>query len=163
MLIKEISNINPISNLKKHLDFINYIDTSSVLDGKLLNIQKLYNNFPSRAQRYLKENDILISSVRPNLLHNYFCKNNIQNGIASTGFIQIRIKVPSIIHPRFLYYFLTSTKNILKYTIVADSSQTTIPSFNKDIIENLGLPDIPYANQQHIVDTKSRLKYLPTS
>ena len=163
MLIKEISNINPISNLKKHLNFINYIDTSSVLDGKLLNIQKIYNNFPSRAQRYLKENDILISSVRPNLLHNYFCKNAIPNGIVSTGFIQIRVKVPTIIHPRFLYYFLTSTKNILKYSRIADSSQTTIPSFNKDIIENLDLPDISYANQLHIVDTKSRLKYLPTS
>ena len=37
--------------------------------------------------------------------------------------------------------------------MIADSSQTTFPSFNKDVIENLEI-DLPnLETQQHIVDT----------
>ena len=103
MLVKDIANVNPLSK-QKYNNFINYIDTSSVYDGKLLNIQKIHSNFPSRAQRIIGINDILISSVRPNLLHNYFINKNINNGVASSGFIHIRVK-DNLINPRFLYYF----------------------------------------------------------
>ena len=37
MFIKEISDINPTSS-NKNYSFINYIDTSSVHDGNLLNV-----------------------------------------------------------------------------------------------------------------------------
>ena len=150
MLVKDIANVNP-SSKQKYNNFINYIDTSSVYDGKLLNIQKIHSNFPSRAQRIIGINDILISSVRPNLLHNYFINKNINNGVASSGFIHIRVK-DNLINPRFLYYFLTSHNNISLYSAIAESSQTTIPSFNKDVIENLELPDISVSKQLLIVD-----------
>lgn len=155
MLVKDIANVNPLSK-QKYNNFINYIDTSSVYDGKLLNIQKIHSNFPSRAQRIIGINDILISSVRPNLLHNYFINKNINNGVASSGFIHIRVK-DNLINPRFLYYFLTSHNNISLYSAIAESSQTTIPSFNKDVIENLELPDISVSKQLLIVDTVGSL------
>lgn len=155
MLVKDIANVNPLSK-QKYNNFINYIDTSSVYDGKLLNIQKIHSNFPSRAQRIIGINDILISSVRPNLLHNYFINKNINNGVASSGFIHIRVK-DNLINPRFLYYFLTSNNNISLYSAIAESSQTTIPSFNKDVIENLELPDISVSKQLLIVDTVGSL------
>lgn len=151
MQIKDIAIINPNSKIR-YKNFINYIDTSSVLDGKLLNIQKLYPNYPSRAQRILEKNDILISSVRPNLLHNYFINKNIEYGVASSGFLQIRT-LSEKTNPRFLYYFLTSSKNVSKYSAIAESSQTTIPTFNKDIIENLEIPNYSYDQQLLIVDT----------
>ena len=158
MLVKDIANVNPLSK-HKYNNFINYIDTSSVYDGKLLNIQKIHSNFPSRAQRIIGINDILISSVRPNLLHNYFINKNINNGVASSGFIHIRVK-DNLINPRFLYYFLTSHNNISLYSAIAESSQTTIPSFNKDVIENLELPDISVSKQLLIVDIIAYLKFL---
>ena len=81
MLIKDIVIFNP-KGLKAK-DYINYIDTSSVEDGKLIDVQKLHSNFPSRAQRVIQRNDLLISSVRPNLKHNYFVSHQIENGIAN--------------------------------------------------------------------------------
>ena len=80
MLVKNIAKINP-KPTSHYTDFINYIDTSSVNDGVLSTVTYLDSNFPSRAQREVFENDILISSVRPRLKHNYFvsCKNVFKN------------------------------------------------------------------------------------
>lgn len=150
MKIKEIAVFNPNSK-EKYNDYINYIDTSSVYDGKLLNLQYLTEKYPSRAQRKIRIEDILISSVRPNLLHNYFVNKKISHGIASTGFIQIRINSDKYI-PRFIYYYLTSKKNVSRYSSIADASQTTFPTFNKDIIENMDVPELNIDIQQHIVD-----------
>lgn len=151
MKVKELAQINPKSKFNNY-DFINYIDTSSVVDGTLLNVQYLDKDYPSRAQRSIEKFDILISSVRPNLKHNYFVKVDKENLIASTGFIQIRCKT-NVVIPQYLYYFLSSEKRVNHYTMIANSSQTTFPSFNKDVIENLEI-DLPnLKTQQHIVDT----------
>ena len=104
MRIKDIAIFNP-KGIKPN-DYINYIDTSSVEDGKLIYVQKLYSEIPSRAQRAISMNDILISSVRPILKHNYYVNKKIENCIASTGFIQIRV-ISNTVLPQFLYYYLT--------------------------------------------------------
>lgn len=151
MLIKQISDINPKSSNKNH-SFINYIDTSSVHDGNLLNVTFLDHGYPSRAQRELKIDDILISSVRPNLKHNYFVKSELPNLIGSTGFIQIRLNNRNY-SSKYIYYFLTSQKRVDYYSSIANFSQTTFPSFNKDVIENLEIPNISLNEQLHIVNT----------
>jgi type I restriction enzyme S subunit len=38
------------------------------------------------------------------------------------------------------------------YQTIAETSQSTFPSFNKDVIENMAFPDVSLAEQQHIVD-----------
>lgn len=149
MRIKDIAIFNPKGN--KPEEYINYIDTSSVEDGKLYEVQTLSREIPSRAQRLIALNDILISSVRPNLRHNYFVNKEIPHGIASTGFIQIRV-ISSNVNPQFLYYFLTSEQKVLHYQTIAETSQSTFPSFNKDVIEGLDFPNITLDDQQHIVD-----------
>ena len=150
MLIKDCCIINPTK--KSILKEINYIDTSSVHDGHLVSIQHLKDNFPSRAQRKVDVHDILISSVRPNLKHNYYVKKGIYNCVASTGFIQIRCDA-NIVNPRYIYYLLTCKKQIETYTKVADSSQTTFPTFNKDVIETIEVLHLDIITQQHIVDS----------
>ena len=149
MRIKDIAIFNPKGN--KPEEYINYIDTSSVEDGKLHEVQTLSREIPSRAQRLIALNDILISSVRPNLRHNYFVNKEIPHGIASTGFIQIRV-ISSNVNPQFLYYFLTSEQKVLHYQTIAETSQSTFPSFNKDVIEGLDFPNVTLDDQQHIVD-----------
>ena len=149
MFIKDFVLFNPKG--KKPTDYVNYIDTSSVEDGKLLGIQYLTDNIPSRAQRVIEEGDILISSVRPILKHNYYVSQTIENGIASTGFIQIRADRSKVI-PQYLYYFLTEENKVRMYQTIAETSQSTFPSFNKDVIENMAFPDVSLAEQQHIVD-----------
>lgn len=155
MLVRDIAIINPKST-HKNREYINYIDTSSVLDGTLIQCTMLTEEFPSRAQRSLEKNDILISSVRPNLKHNYLVSCDFQNLIGSTGFVQIRITSKNY-NPKYLYYFLTSQPRIDYFTTVANFSQTAYPTFNKDIIENLEIPNITLNDQRHIVDTISSL------
>ena len=118
----------------------------------IFNVQLLSGNYPSRAKRILQKNDILISSVRPNLKHNYFVKLCRPNLIASTGFIQLRCDRKKV-NPLYLYYFLTSSRNVEKYVAIASTSQTTFPAFSKDVIENIAIPNVSLEEQHHIVDT----------
>ena len=149
MIVKDIAICNPKNNYIPN-SFINYIDTASVLDGKIKNIQKLLTDFPSRAQRIVHQNDILISSVRPNLKHNCFVEESLENMIASTGFILIRAKNKEKIDNRFLYYFLTSPSIVKHYCSIAENSQSSFPSFNKEVIENLHIPDFSQNIQRSI-------------
>lgn len=149
MKIKEIASFNPKG--KKPNDYINYVDTSSVEDGKLIGLQTLSKDIPSRAQRVIEKNDILISSVRPILKHNFFVGQSLQHSVASTGFIQIRVNNSNVL-PRFLYYYLTVETKVQQYQTIAETSQSTFPSFNKDVIEEMDFPNISLETQQHIVD-----------
>jgi restriction endonuclease S subunit len=88
----EISIINPENMKSGQYTEINYIDIASVKGGQILELQKLTNDFPSRAKRIVKKGDILYSSVRPNLKGYVYISDDIQNGIASTGFEDIRVK-----------------------------------------------------------------------
>ena len=70
---------------------------------QILELQKITNEFPSRAKRIIKKGDILYSSVRPNLKGYVYISDDIQNGIASTGFANIRVKEPNTILSKYLY------------------------------------------------------------
>lgn len=153
MKLNDIVYINPTNTAYKNLRPICYIDTASVYDGALTNIQNLTDNFPSRAQRKIKHGDILISSVRPNLKHNYYVSEMIDNAIASTGFIHIRVKDSNLINPQFLYYWLTAPDKINYYCSIADCSQSAYPSFTKEVIETLDFPSISITTQHSITNT----------
>lgn len=153
MKLNDLVYINPIDTAYKKLRSICYIDTSSVYDGTLTNIQYLTANFPSRAQRKIECGDILISSVRPNLKHNYYVSTTIDNAIASTGFIHIRIKDSNLISPQFLYYWLTTPDKINYYCSIAEGGQSAYPSFTKEVIETLDFPSIPITTQHSITNT----------
>ena len=140
--IKEIAEFNP-ENIGKDFQFseIYYIDTSSVTEGKLTDIQRLEKkDAPSRAKRLVKKNDILISTVRPNLKHYYFVKNPQENLVVSTGFVVIR---PINVNPLYLYYYLITPSFIEYLSGVADSHTSAYPSFPPEIIEEteIDLPD----------------------
>src|SRR4030042_1545280 len=121
---------------------IEYIDTSSVDNGHLVETQKLkLEEAPSRAKRILKDNDILISTVRPNLKHFFFIKKSKKNLVGSTGFAVISSKK---INPNFLYYYLTADKYTEFLTSIADAHTSTYPSFNPNVIEN---SFCPYPNE----------------
>ena len=64
MKIRDCFALNPSGNINQFTDFINYIDTSSVNAGSLTGVSYLENDFPSRAQRLVKQGDILYSTVR---------------------------------------------------------------------------------------------------
>jgi type I restriction enzyme S subunit len=105
--LEKISSINPESMKSGQFKEINYIDISSVKEGILSDVKNLKDDFPSRAKRVIKKGDILYSSVRPNLRGYTIINDNIINGIASTGFAQIRITEKDIL-PKYVYFMLTT-------------------------------------------------------
>lgn len=114
---------------------IEYIDTSSVNEGIFNSPQILdIKQAPSRAKRLVKDKDILISTVRPNLKHYGIIKNPKDNTIVSTGFAVVSAKT---IDPLFLYYFLSSEFATNYFALIAENQTSAYPSFNPELIREL--------------------------
>lgn len=152
--LKDIASVNKLT-LGKSYEFpeIEYIDIDSVENGRIKQTQTLpINDAPSRAKRIIKDRDIIISTVRPNLRHFAFIKDPKPNTIVSTGFAVISAER---VVPEFLYYCLTSSKYTDYLTAIADSHTSTYPAFNPDILENSFIPYPGDAEQAAIAKTLS--------
>lgn len=146
----EICSINPETLKSGKYTEINYIDIASVKEGKLLEIKKLASDFPSRAKRVLKQYDILYSSVRPNLKGYVYIKDNIENGIASTGFAQIRVKNKTVILPKYLYYLITLDS--ISEILVSKAKGAQYPAVSFDDFEELKIPIPSIEKQKEIIE-----------
>jgi type I restriction-modification system DNA methylase subunit/restriction endonuclease S subunit len=142
--IGEICDLNPKNSMYKY-SWINYIDISSVKNGVLNEIKTHTEKFPSRAQRIPKLNDILYSSVRPNLKGYLYYNKLIDNCIVSTGFILIRNK-NLLIESKFIYYVLTSDTYNKKISDKAGGS--SYPSITSTALEKFKIP-IPSIEKQN--------------
>ena len=146
----EISIINP-ENLKSgQYTEINYIDIASVKGGQILELQKLTTDFPSRAKRIVKKGDILYSSVRPNLKGYVYISDDIQNGIASTGFADIRVKEPNTILSKYLYYIMTS--DYISDDLISKAKGAQYPAVSFDDFETIKIPVPSFERQKEIVE-----------
>jgi type I restriction enzyme S subunit len=132
-----VCNKNTISK-KDELSTISYLDTSSLTENHIDSIQKINSqtdSVPSRAQRIVKENDILISTVRPNLRHFGIIKKPVFNMIASTGFAILSHKTETKYND-FFYMFITSDPIQRKLESIAASAVSSYPSINpSDILD----------------------------
>ena len=82
---------------------IEYIDISSVGVGEVGLAQSLNRKeAPSRAQRVVRDGDVILSTVRPNRRSFAFLKQVTPNTIASTGFAVLRAK-EKVADSRFIY------------------------------------------------------------
>lgn len=71
-------------------DTIRYIDVAAVENRRVLAVKEIpLESAPSRAKRIVKSDDILISTVRPNLKHFCLIRDAEPNLVASTGFAVI--------------------------------------------------------------------------
>lgn len=155
MKIRDCFYLNPPKNSNIHKDYINYIDTSSVTDGKLDEVSYLTSDFPSRAQRMVQYGDILYSSVRPNLKHYYYYRDSYSHPIASSGFVLLRNKDTNQCDTEFTYYYL-STKEVVSYlSNIAESSQATFPSFLPKDLGGITLPIVNVKTQRRIASILS--------
>ena len=153
--LKDFFELNPTQNTNRHKDFINYIDTASVENGVLTNIEFLSCNFPSRAQRIVKYDDILYSTVRPNLRHYYHYGKNYDHLVASTGFVLIRNKNAENYSTRFLFYYLSSNSVVRHLSNIAELSQSTFPSFSPKDLGKIDLPELTIEKQTKIASILS--------
>jgi len=146
----EISIINPENMKSGQYTEINYIDIASVKGGHILELQKLTSDFPSRAKRIVKKGDILYSSVRPNLKGYVYISDDIQNGIASTGFADIRVKEPNTILSKYLYYIMTS--DYISDDLISKAKGAQYPAVSFDDFETIKIPLPSIERQKEIVD-----------
>jgi type I restriction-modification system DNA methylase subunit len=146
----EISIINPENMKSGQYTEINYIDIASVKGGQILELQKLTNDFPSRAKRIVKKGDILYSSVRPNLKGYVYISDDIQNGIASTGFADIRVKEPNTILSKYLYYIMTS--DYISDDLISKAKGAQYPAVSFDDFETIKIPVPSLERQKEIVE-----------
>ena len=149
-VLKNVAEVNEAAIGREYpFDEIEYIDIASVDKGRVLEIQKLLRKeAPSRAQRIVRDNDILLSTVRPNLKHFAFIAKSKLNLIASTGFAVISANK---INPEYLYYYLTTDQYTNFLTAIADAHTSTYPAFNPDVLENseISVPSDP--NEQRAI------------
>ncbi|MFX1283342.1 MAG: restriction endonuclease subunit S [Promethearchaeota archaeon] len=165
--IKKIKQVAKINELQINQSFIykeiDYIDTSSVKEGKVIGIKRISTSqAPSRAKRVIRDNDILISTVRPNLKHYAFILKSSGQLVASTGFIVISAVQ---IDPYFLYYYLTSKYYTDFLTAIADTHASAYPAFTPEVVERSVIPIPPVIEQKRIgivlstLDNKIKLNF----
>lgn len=153
--VKDVATVNELSIQGNYPhNNIEYIDIASVERGVINSIQELpLSDAPSRAKRIVRDNDILISTVRPNLEHYTFVKGAKPNTVASTGFAVVSAKSAD---PRYLYYYLTAKPFTAYLSQIADSHTSAYPAINPDVIETAELLLPSPAEQQaiaHILGT----------
>ncbi len=126
-------------------DEIKYIDISSV-DNKINEIvaytEYIFEYAPSRAQQYIRKNDILISTVRPNLKNIAINKLEYKETVASSGFCVLRPKyVPE-------YLFIAVLQDKFTSDMVAVTTGANYPAIKDSDILNYEISNPPLELQQ---------------
>lgn len=136
----EICEINTDSiSLKDKYTGIYYLDSSSVTENRFDAYQHLIigkDEIPSRAKRKVKNNDIVYSTVRPNLKHYGIIKGDVSSVVVSTAFSVIRSNTPNISN-ELLYLILTDNAITEILQGIAEMSKATYPSITSDNITEL--------------------------
>ena len=129
---------------------IEYLETSNLIENKILSIQNVkLSKAPSRAQRKVKHNTILYSTVRPNLKHYGIMKMPSPTMIVSTGFTTIDVleEYNESVDPFYLYLLITQ-EHITNYLhTIAENATSAYPSISSIDLENLYF-DFPSLKEQ---------------
>ncbi|MFN8263786.1 MAG: restriction endonuclease subunit S [Chitinophagales bacterium] len=151
----EIKNFEEVADIDKdslkgntpkdyEFDYISLSDVDSD-DFKIEKTRQIFGTAPSRARRIVKKNDILMSTVRPNLQGFSLIKDDVENLIASTGFAVISARK---CNNKFLFQFLFSSNiNRQFYQLLVGSNY---PAINSSDVRKLKIPLPPLPEQKAI-------------
>jgi type I restriction enzyme S subunit len=131
----------------------NYISLEDVDMGTLRSCsEQVFQTAPSRARRRLRPNDVLVSTVRPNLLSHLLFTNKGGNWICSTGFCVVRCR-QGVTHPYFVFSQVFSDG--VKRQIEALLTGSNYPAINSGDVRALLIPIPNYDEQTAIVNILS--------
>jgi type I restriction enzyme M protein len=148
--MSEIAWINRESRDPKDLykDTFTYIDISSVENetgiidfSNVLRVEEA----PSRARRIVREKDILLSTVRPNLRAFAYLDILPSNPIVSTGLAVITTKEGN--NPKFIYWLLFSDYVLTQMT--NKMGKGSYPSINQSDVSDIRVP-LPSLETQNL-------------
>jgi len=92
-----------------------YVSLSDIEKGNLIQVRKYkFSEAPSRARRIVKQDDVLLATVRPNLQGFYIFRNEVKDCIVSTGFAVLTAK-RSWLEPAYLFQMLFSNQMLAIY------------------------------------------------
>ena len=147
--LKEIADFNKESIGKNsNYEFINYLDTANITNGAIDTIVRMpIEEAPSRAKRVVHNNDMVYSTVRPNLCHYGILDSPVENMIVSTGFTVISCK--DDVNPYYVYNYLTQNDITSQLHSIAENSTSAYPSIKPSDLESIEikLPKLDIQNK----------------
>ena len=139
---------NPVVEAKD--ETITYIDIAAV-DKDLKKIVEptlcLGAEAPSRARQLVQTNDVLVSTVRPNLNSVAVVTEEFSGATASTGYTVLR-PLPEILDTQYLFHWV-KTDHFINAMIKLATGQS-YPAVSDKIILNSKIPLPPLAEQRRI-------------
>jgi type I restriction enzyme S subunit len=104
---------------------------------------------PSRARQLLKANDVLVSTVRPNLNAVALVPDHFDGAVGSTGFTVLRAN-PSRLLPQYLFHWVRTP--IFVADMVKQATGASYPAISDRIVLDSTLPLPPLAQQRRIAE-----------
>ena len=133
-------------------DSITYVDIGS-LDRETKTIaaadEVSVSEAPSRARQILRTNDVLVSTVRPNLNAVALVPEKLDGAIASTGFTVLRAN-PETLNPRFLFHWVRSRDFVSE--MISMATGASYPAVSDRIVLNSLMPMPSPDEQRRIAD-----------
>ena len=124
-----------------------YVDIASIdnIRGIITNSRTIHNiEAPSRARKIIKTNDVLVSTVRPNLNAVAIVPSILNNQICSTGFCVLRI-YPEISRHHYIYA-ITRSKFFVE-TMTKKTQGASYPAVSDKDIYDFPIPLPPHPLQ----------------
>jgi type I restriction enzyme S subunit len=144
------NRITKVSRQSESDDEIDYIDISSVdkFTRTIINSTKfIVSESPSRAQQYVFDGDILMSTVRPNLQNIAILDNNYENAVCSSGFCVLRcIKCSK----EFLLHCILDED--FTDELILKATGSNYPAVTSKTILNSTVPHPPFELQNQFAD-----------
>ena len=160
--------VSKVEKLDPRLDFgdgtFNYIDIGAVSqDTKRVEAPQVIpcEEAPSRARQVVKKNDVLVSTVRPNLNAVAQVPAELDGTIASTGFSVLRPD-PKKLEPSYLYHWVQT--NVFVSKMMLQATGQSYPAVSDKIVKSSTIPLPPLEEQKRIAgildqaDTLRRLR-----
>ncbi len=158
-LVEKTQNIRWKNNTKTY----RYIDLTSV-DRENNNITGTIEinalNAPSRAQKIVKENDVIFATTRPTQQRMASITKEFSGEIASTGYCVLRANT-DIVLPKWLFYFL-STINFKNY-VEENQSGSAYPAISDSKVKEFRIPVPDVTIQQSIIEKLDKFYSLTNS
>jgi type I restriction enzyme, S subunit len=145
---KEAINASRPFPFKNHSQVV-FVNTGDVLHGRFLhsNLSEA-QGLPGQAKKALKQDDILLTEIRPGNGRFAFVNFPVEQYVVSTKFMVIeslgRVK------PRFLYHVLTNQAALDEFQRIAESRSGTFPQITFESIEHFPVPVPPHHVQDEL-------------
>ena len=134
-------------------DEVTLINTSDVLEGKVLNHERVPNKgLKGQFKKTFIKNDILYSEIRPQNKRFAFVDFEPVDYIASTKLMVLRADTSKVL-PMYLYFYLKSAPVIAELQTLAETRSGTFPQITFTELSNLTIPVPSITEQEVIVST----------